>query len=127
MKKGLLICIPVLFLIIVASGVFIYSKAHSKPAFDPNQFNWQENGKDGYIVKMKSGNISSPIKGKVLNDANCDPDSEGLSHCKVTVALENGKQIEFEMTHNMMNYPCLDLQSTIKLSPYEKGYVKVKK
>lgn len=127
MKRSLLIAIPVFFLIIVASGVFIYSKANSKPAFDPAQFNWQENGKDGYIVKIKSGNISSPIKGKVLNDANCDPDSEGLSHCSVTVALENGKQIKFEMTHNMMNYPCLDLQSTVELSPFGEGYVKVTK
>lgn len=125
MKKSLIFSIPVVFLVIVISGVITFSKVNSEPTFDPAQFNWQKNGKDGYIVKMTNGNISSPVKGKVLTDANCDPDSQGLSHCEVTVALQTGEQIEFVITHNMMNYPCLDLESTIEISPLENDYVKV--
>ncbi|MFB6469425.1 hypothetical protein ACE38V_22070 [Cytobacillus sp. Hz8] len=133
MKKGLLIYTTVFVLIILAGGVLLLnnsknnSKEEAKQTFNSEQFNWQENGKKGtYIVKIKSGSLSSPVKAKVLTDDNCDPDSKGLSHCNVVVALQNEKQIKFVMTHNMMNYPCLNLQSTIELSPYREGYAKVK-
>lgn len=133
MKKGLLISLPILFLIIVVGGVFLfnYNKADTKQAstqaFDPDLFNWQQNGKGGeYIVQMKGSDLDSPVKAKVLTDDNCDPDNEGLSHCTVGVDLENGQHIEFTMTHNMMNFPCLDLKSTVKISPYAKGWAKVK-
>lgn len=129
MKKGIIIFISVFVLIAIVSVVFLFSnnKEEAKTTFNPKQFNWQENGKDGtYIVKMKSDTLSSPVKVKVLTDDNCDPDAEGLSHCNVTVGLPDGKQIEFNMTHNMMNFPCLNLDSTIELSPYSNGYAKVK-
>lgn len=130
MKKRIFIFVTAFVLIfVVSAAVFLFSKnkEEAKIAFNADQFNWQQNGKDGtYIVKMKNNNLSSPVKVKVLNDANCDPDSQGLSHCNVTVTSPDGKQIDFEMTHNMMNFPCLDLKSTVELSPYTDGYAKVK-
>lgn len=133
MKKVILISVPILIVILAVVGVFLFSnsKAGTKQAststFDPDLFNWQQNGKGGaYIVQMKSEKVSSPIKAKVLIDANCDPDRQGLSHCNVTVKQQDGKQIQFVMTHNMMNYPCLNLKSTIEISPYAEGWAKVK-
>lgn len=129
MRKGLLIITVTVAFIILLSIVFLFnnSKEDEKQSFNPTQYNWQENGKDGaYIVKIKSGNLPSAIKAKVSTDDNCDPDSKGLSHCNVVVTLQNGKQIEFVMTHNMMNYPCLELNSSVNLSPFSKGYAKVK-
>lgn len=125
----------IIFSIIIVTGLLLGINLWNNHAgdnipesetFSPGEFDWQHNGKNGeYIVKLVQGEIEEKIQGEVLTDENCEKDEEGLSRCSQKVLLDNKKEIEFIMPHNMMKHRCLTPGEKVEISPYaEDGYVK---
>lgn len=130
MKKIIFLFSISLFLI---CGVFFFKpytdikkEMVSQNEFNPETFNWQQNGEDGeYVVMMIDGQIKEETKALVLTDENCEVDEEGISRCNQKIEFENGEKGEFIMPHNMMVYRCLRPGEIIKIVPYEEdGFVK---
>ncbi|MEO6867133.1 MAG: hypothetical protein ABI200_03850 [Gaiellales bacterium] len=50
---------------------------------------------------------SSAQVGEVVTDENCEPDAEGVSHCRNNIRLKSGKTIRVQHAHKMHDVPCL--------------------
>jgi hypothetical protein len=90
---------------------------------------WQDNGHDGkYLLKVTNGAGAAPAvgassSGVVLSDTNCEPDAEGMNHCRNGIRLANGKTIYVINNHRMARYRCLQPEETVSLTTLSNGWV----
>ncbi len=72
---------------------------------------WFDNGKGEQHVLRLVGGDAPPTgvraSGTVVTDTDCDPDAQGLNHCRNRIDLGNGRSIEVIHNHAMHRYPCL--------------------
>jgi len=50
---------------------------------------------------------AGPVTATVLTDEECEPDAQGISHCRNEVALASGTTVVLRHLHNMMEVECL--------------------
>ncbi|HEY4721219.1 MAG TPA: hypothetical protein VII92_05200 [Anaerolineae bacterium] len=88
--------------------------AIAQPAIPPGVTltSWFENGKGGqHVLQISEGTAPLPgvrLVGTVTTDTDCDPDAQGLNHCRNNIDLGNGRNIAVIHNHAMHNYPCLE-------------------
>ena len=96
-------------------GVLYYTQqpANAEPAIPPgvNLKSWFDNGAGGQrLLKVRQGDAPAAgvqVTGTVLTDTNCEPDTQGLSHCHNIIDLGGGRRIEVVNNHIMSTHPCL--------------------
>lgn len=101
--------------VLLALGVFSYGQksASAEPAIPPGAklTSWFDNGAGGrrvlQIYRGSAPPVGVRVAGTVMTDTNCEPDSEGLSHCHNIIDLSDGRRIEIVNTHIMSRHPCL--------------------
>jgi hypothetical protein len=49
-----------------------------------------------------------PVVGTVLTDEDCEPDAEGISHCRNVVRIAGGGKVVLRHPHAMMEVQCLE-------------------
>lgn len=90
---------------------------------------WQDNGQDGrYLLKVTNGAGSAPLigtsmSGVVLTDTACEPDAEGMNHCRNGIRLASGMTIYVINNHRMGTYRCLQPDETVSLTTFGPGWV----
>ena len=88
--------------------------ASAQPAIPPgvSLTSWFENGKGGqHVLQIAEGAAPLPgvrLFGTVLTDTDCDPDAQGLNHCRNNIDLGSGRSLAVIHNHAMHNYPCLE-------------------
>lgn len=50
---------------------------------------------------------AGPVRATVLTDEECEPDAQGISHCRNEVQLRSGKTVVLRHLHDMMQVECL--------------------
>jgi hypothetical protein len=50
---------------------------------------------------------AGPVMAVVLTDEECEPDAQGVSHCRNEVQLPSGKTVVLRHPHDMMQVECL--------------------
>ena len=106
--------------------------ASAEPAIPAgaNFTSWAENGKDGQrILQLVKGDmpaVGAVVSGVVKTDTNCDPDAQGVFHCRNVIALASGGEIEVVHNHMMMNYPCLSPDQKLTLARLNSDWVVAK-
>jgi hypothetical protein len=53
----------------------------------------------------------------VLSDEDCEPDAEGVSHCRNGLLLAGGKKIVVRHYHKMSTVPCLSPGEKVQILP----------
>ena len=72
-------------------------------------------GNTAQVVLVAGNAPKHPVSARVLTDANCSPDSAGVSHCLNMLRLADGRTITVRHDHNMMLVPCLSPGETVEL------------
>lgn len=58
---------------------------------------------------LEAGTLpDKPVLGTVLTDEDCEPDAQGISHCRNVVRLPGGAKIVLRHPHAMMEVECLE-------------------
>ena len=88
---------------------------------------WQDNGHDGkYLLKVTNGAAPAPgttTSGVVLSDTACEPDAEGMNHCRNGIRQANGMTVYVINNHMMSRYRCLQPGETVSLAASGSGWV----
>ena len=88
---------------------------------------WQDNGHDGkYLLKVTNGAApaeGTSTSGVVLIDTACEPDAEGMNHCRNGIRQANGMTIYVINNHKMGRYRCLQPGETVSLAASGSGWV----
>jgi len=50
---------------------------------------------------------AGPVTATILTDEECEPDAQGISHCRNEAQLPSGKTVVLRHLHNMMEVECL--------------------
>lgn len=96
--------------------------AAEQPAIPPaaKLASWFDNGHGGrYVLQIAQGRslgTGERVLGVVKTDTNCDPDAQGLNHCRNAIELSNGGVITVINTHQMMRNRCLGPGDRLSLS-----------
>jgi len=61
--------------------------------------------------------------GVVLSDTNCEPDAQGLNHCRNGIRLADGSTISVIDNHMMSRYRCLRPGETVSLTTLGSSWV----
>lgn len=73
---------------------------------------------DGLHAKLISGTMpTDAMEATVLTDEQCEPDSQGISHCLNRLRLPDGSEIQVRHPHNMDAVPCLAPGENVRLVP----------
>ena len=73
---------------------------------------------DGLHAKLISGTMpTDAMKATVLTDEQCEPDSQGISHCLNRLRLPDGSEIQVRHPHDMDVVPCLAPGENVQLVP----------
>ena len=115
----------------VAALTFVGQPARAQPEIPAGSdlSSWQENGHDGkYLLKVTNGAGAAPavgtsLSGVVLTDTACEPDAEGMNHCRNGIRLANGMTIYVINNHRMGTYRCLQPDETVSLTTFSPGWV----
>jgi hypothetical protein len=68
-------------------------------------------------ARVEKGTLpSGTVKATVLSDENCEPDAQGISHCRNRVRLASGQTLTLRHPHDMNKVPCLAPGEKILLS-----------
>ncbi len=111
--------------------LFLNSKqpASAQPAI-PSGYDlssWYENGHGGkYLLQVVDGGLPADgvrASGVVLSDTNCEPDAQGLNHCRNGIRLENGNTINVIDNHMMSRNRCLEPGETVSLTTFSSLWV----
>ena len=103
--------------------------ASAQPAIPPgvSLTSWFENGKGGQHVLQIAGGAAPPsgtrLIGTVTTDTDCDPDAQGLNHCRNNIDLGNGRNIAVIHNHAMHNYPCLEPGQKLSITRLNANWV----
>lgn len=58
---------------------------------------------------LEAGTLpDKPVLGTVLTDEDCEPDTQGISHCRNVVRLPGGAKVVLRHPHAMMEVECLE-------------------
>lgn len=99
--------------LLTIGAVYYLQPASGEPSIPPgtNLSSWFDNGSGGRsVVRIYQGDappVGIQAVGSVLTDTNCEPDTQGLSHCHNVIDLGNGRRVEVVHTHYMSQHPCL--------------------
>jgi len=89
---------------------------------------WEDNGQGGqYLLQFQRGRTLAKgerVKGTVLSDSNCEPDAQGLNHCRNVIELENGARLLVVNNHKMSSNSCLHPGSGITLTGMDGPWMK---
>ncbi|WP_414832864.1 hypothetical protein [Afifella sp. YEN Y35] len=115
------------------AGIAIYAypslnaAGSASPAIPEGQTisSWAENGEGGrYLLEIVDGRApATAVAGKVLSDANCEPDALGLNHCHNEIALPDGSTITVINNHQMSAHRCLSPGETLQVEKLDSGWV----
>jgi len=116
---------------LLALGVFYYGQqpASAEPTIPPGAklASWFDNGAGGRRVLQVYRGDAPPVGvrlvGTVMSDTNCEPDSQGLSHCHNVINLSNGRRIEIVNTHIMTRHPCLAPGDRVSVTRLNENWV----
>lgn len=111
-------------LLVGAAALLFYGQyaAADQPVIPPGAgiASWYDNGHgDRYVLQVAQGRALAAGEralGIVKSDTNCDPDAQGLSHCRNAIELSNGTRITVIDTHQMMRNRCLSPGERITLT-----------
>lgn len=114
-----------------AALIFISSQepASAQPAIPAGYdlSSWRDNGEGGkYLLQVVDGElpqIGERTSGVVLSDTNCEPDAQGLNHCRNGIRLANGTTINVIDNHMMTRYRCLQPGETVSLATFSNSWV----
>lgn len=102
----------------------------AEPAIPPGAGiqSWFENGTGGrYVAPVIEGSPSALATGArigtVLSDTDCEPDTQGLSHCHNGIAFDNGSRITIMDSHQMRRHRCLRPGERVQVSRLADGWV----
>ncbi len=101
-------------LLLAAAAVYTPARAWTSEPAIPDAApltSWHDNGHGGrYLLKIAEGysmRTGARITGIVRSDSDCEPDAQGLSHCRNVIDLANGRRIVVIDTHEMSRNRCL--------------------
>jgi len=103
--------------------------AIAQPAIPPGVTltSWFENGKGGqHVLQISEGTAPLPgvrLVGTVTTDTDCDPDAQGLNHCRNNIDLGNGRNIAVIHNHAMHSYPCLEPGQRLSITRLNANWV----
>ncbi len=81
----------------VERTVIVYNHV---PAPSPSQVTLHAGLEEGQLP-------AGPVTATVLTDEECEPDAQGISHCRNELQLPSGKTVVLRHLHNMMEVECL--------------------
>lgn len=88
---------------------------------------WYENGRGGkYLLQLMDGQLPPAgvrASGMVLSDTNCEPDAQGLNHCRNGIRLADGTVFNAIDNHMMSRFRCLQPGETVLLTTFKDGWV----
>ncbi len=88
---------------------------------------WFDNGKGGeHVLQIANGTAPLPgvrLIGTVTTDTDCDPDAQGLNHCRNNIDLGNGRSIEVIHNHAMHRFPCLEPGQRLSITRLNANWV----
>lgn len=68
-------------------------------------------------ARLEKGTLpAGTVKATVLTDENCEPDAQGISHCRNRVRLASGQTVSLRHPHDMNQVPCLAPGEKVLLS-----------
>ena len=100
-----------------------------QPAIPPgvSLTSWFDNGKSGqHVLQIAKGTAPLPgvrLVGTVTTDTDCDPDAQGLNHCRNNIDLGNGRNIEVIHNHAMHRFPCLEPGQKLSITRLNANWV----
>lgn len=81
----------------VERTVIVYDQV---PAPSPSQVTLHAGLEEGQLP-------AEPVTAVILTDENCEPDAEGISHCRNEAQLPSGEKVVLRHLHDMMQVECL--------------------
>lgn len=88
---------------------------------------WRDNGQGGrYVLQLENGRAlraGDRVAGIVTSDTRCEPDAQGLSHCRNGIDLANGSRIVVIDTHAMMRNRCLAPGDRLSLTAVDSSWL----
>ena len=67
-------------------------------------------------AELVSGSVpAAGSRATVLDDTNCAPDKQGISHCNNPLRLASGRRVMIIHPHSMMDVPCLTRGEHVQL------------
>lgn len=103
--------------------------ANAGPTIPPGASltSWFENGKGGqHVLQIAKGTAPLPsvrLVGTVTSDTDCDPDAQGLNHCRNDIDLGSGRTISVINNHAMHRYPCLEPGQRLSITRLNANWV----
>lgn len=70
-----------------------------------------------HVLDLKGPAPSRPEMATVLSDENCNPDSDGVSHCINRLRLAGGATLVVRHPHRMMEVSCLEPGEHVMVRP----------
>lgn len=115
----------------ITMGVLYYGQqsADAEPSIPSgvSLTTWFDNGKGGqHILQIAQGDappVGLRVIGTVQTDTDCDPDAQGLNHCRNDIALENGKTISVIHNHAMHRFPCLEPGQRLSITRLNENWI----
>lgn len=123
-------------LIAVSAVAFVLSAKKPAAASEPripagvSLASWRDNGHGGqYVLQLLEGKApeaGKEVAGVVLSDTNCQPDTQGFSHCNNGIRLANGARITVINTHQMWRYQCLHPGEAVSVTRVNASWIVAK-
>ncbi|MCD6726818.1 MAG: hypothetical protein LT070_06215 [Solirubrobacteraceae bacterium] len=60
---------------------------------------------------------SAPTIATVLSDEDCQPDADGVSHCRNRLRLPGGRELTVRHPHRMADVPCMTPGERVRVAP----------
>ena len=117
----------------IGAAAFLFINSQNRPA-PSRQFRpdttcrpGARTGSDGqYLLQLADGELPPAgvrTFGVVLSDTNCEPDAQGLNHCRNGIRLADGSTINLIDNHMMSRYRCLQPGETVSLTTFDDAWV----
>lgn len=70
-----------------------------------------------HATLMEGSMPGGPTMATVLTDENCEPDAQGISHCRNELELADGTRLVVRHDHRMHEVPCLTPGEQLAVQP----------